>query len=53
MVERFVVGADAENASWLAGIIVEARVVRDAGELYNYQSERLEAIYDGLNEPLP
>jgi hypothetical protein len=50
---RFVVGADAENAVWLTGVISEARLLRDAGELYDYESERLEDIYDWFNEHLP
>jgi hypothetical protein len=53
MFVRFVVGADAENAAWLTGVITEARLLRDAGELYDYESERLEAIFDWFNEHLP
>ena len=53
MFVRFVVGTDAENAAWLTGIITEARLLRDAGELYDYESERLEAAYDWFNEHLP
>jgi hypothetical protein len=53
MFVRFVVGTDAENAAWLTGVITEARLLRDAGELYDYESERLEAIYDWFNEHLP
>ena len=50
---RFVVGTDAENAAWLTGIITEARLLRDAGQLYDFESERLEAVYDWFNEHLP
>ena len=53
MFVRFVVGSDAENAAWLTGVITEARLLRDAGELYDYESERLEAIYDWFKEHLP
>lgn len=53
MFVRFVVGSDAENAAWLTGVITEARLLRDAGELYDYESERLEAIYDWFDEHLP
>ena len=53
MYVRFVVGADAENAAWLNGIFTEARLLRDAGELYDYESERLQAIFDWFNEHLP
>ncbi len=50
MFVRFVVGRDAENAAWLTGVIPEARLLRDRGELYGYESERLEARF---NEHLP
>jgi hypothetical protein len=53
MFVRFVVGTDAENAAWLTGVVTEARLLRDAGKLYDYESGRLEAIYDWLNEHLP
>jgi hypothetical protein len=53
MFVRFVVGADAENAAWLTGIMTEARLLRDAVELYDYESERLEAAYEWFNEHLP
>ena len=53
MFVRFVVGADAENAAWLTGIITEARLLRDGGSLHGYESEWLEAIFDWLNEHLP
>ena len=53
MFVRFVVGTDADNAAWLTGIITEARLLRDRGALYEYQSERLDAIFDWFNEHLP
>jgi len=53
MFVRFVVGADAENASWLTGVITEARILRDEGELYRYESELLREVFDWLNEHLP
>ena len=53
MFVRFVAGADAENAAWLNGIITEARLLRDRGELYDHESERLEAIFNWFNEHLP
>ena len=53
MFVRFVVGSDAENAAWLTGVITEARLLRDAGERFDYESERLEAIYDWFKEHLP
>lgn len=53
MFVRFVVGADAENAAWLTGIITEARLLRDRGQLYSHESERLEAAFDWFNEHLP
>jgi hypothetical protein len=53
MFVRFVVGADGENAAWLTGVITMARNLRDEGELYAYESDRLEAIFDWFNEYLP
>ena len=53
MFVRFVVGADAENAALLTGIITEARILHDKGLLYSYESSRLEAIFDWFNEHLP
>jgi hypothetical protein len=50
---RFVVGADAENAAWLTGVITEARLLHDAGELYDHESERLEVTFEWFNEHLP
>jgi hypothetical protein len=53
MFVRFVVGADTENAAWLTGVLTAARLLRDQGELYSYESERLEEIFDWFNEHLP
>ncbi len=53
MFVRFVVGTDAENAAWLTGILTEARLLRDAGELYDHESEQLEAVYQWFNEHVP
>src|SRR5437588_13028 len=53
MFVRFVVGSDAENAAWLTGVVTMARVLRDEGELYAFESELLEDIYDWFNEHLP
>ena len=50
---RFVVGADVENAAWLTGVFTASRILRDEGDLYSYESERLEDIYDWFNEHLP
>ena len=53
MFVRFVVGADAEDAFWLTGVITEARILRDQGELYSHESELLEEIFDWFNEHVP
>ena len=53
MFVRFVVGTDAENAAWLTGVVTVARILRDDGEFYTYESELLEAVFDWLNEHLP
>jgi hypothetical protein len=53
MFVRFVVGADAENAAWLTGVITEAAILCDAGVLYRYEAERLEQVFDWFNAHLP
>jgi hypothetical protein len=45
MYVRFVVGGDAENTAWLTGIITEAQILRENGELYSYEIEQLETIF--------
>src|SRR5579871_2338394 len=50
---RFVVGDDAENASWLTGVFTEARLLRDEGKLYAYEVELLEETYAWFNDHLP
>jgi hypothetical protein len=53
MFVRFVAGADAEDAFWLTGVFVEARLLRDEGRLYAYEVELLEETYAWFNENLP
>lgn len=53
MFVRFVVGADAENAAWLTGVITEARILQDEGHLFDYESKRLDETFDWLNKHLP
>lgn len=53
MFVRFVVGADVENAAWLTGVVTEARLLRDRGELYSHEVDQLESSFDWLNEHLP
>jgi hypothetical protein len=53
MFVRFVVGGDAENASWLTGVITMARLLRDDGELDRHESELLDEVFDWLDEHLP
>jgi hypothetical protein len=50
---RFVVGSDAENAAWLTGVITEARILDDEGELYRHESELLAEVFEWLDEHLP
>jgi hypothetical protein len=49
---RFVVGSDGEHHQELTGIITEARLLRDAGELSADESARLEALYDWFDAHL-
>lgn len=50
---RFVVGGEDESHRLLTGLVTEARMLRDGGELASYEIELLEATYDWLNERLP
>jgi hypothetical protein len=50
---RFVVGADGEHHRSLTGIITEAGIRRDDGDLDSDQRTRLEDAYCWLNERLP
>ena len=50
---RFVVGGDGEHHKLLTGLVTEARLLRDKGELAFYEEEQLERIYSWLNEHLP
>ncbi len=53
MFVRFVVGADAENAAWLTGVVTMARILHDDGKLYAYETELLEETFAWFNEHLP
>ncbi len=53
MYVRFVVGDDAENAYWLTGVFVEARILRDDGKLYVYEVDLLEETFAWFNDHLP
>ena len=53
MFVRFVVGTDRENHRWLTGIITEARLLGDRGQLAPYQQACLEDAYAWLNAHLP
>ena len=50
---RFVVGTDGDYHRDLTGIVTEARLLRDAGELSPNETEQLENLYDWFNERLP
>jgi hypothetical protein len=50
---RFVVGADDEHHRLLTGLVTEARLLREKGELAAYEAERLEETYEWLNTNLP
>jgi hypothetical protein len=53
MLLRFVAGTETENAFRLEGVITVASVLRDQGELYEHESQWLDAIFDWFNENLP
>ena len=50
---RFVVGGDDEHHRLLTGLITEARLLRDRGELASYEEEWLEETYEWFNQNLP
>ena len=50
---RFVVGGDAEDHRQLTGVVTEARLLRDRGNLTAPEKEQLQAVYDWLNSKLP
>jgi hypothetical protein len=50
---RFVVGGDGEHHKLLTGVVTQARLLRDKGELASYEEGQLEQIYAWLNEHLP
>jgi hypothetical protein len=50
---RFVVGGEDEDHRQLTGIVTEARLLRDKGELTVAEEELLTAVYTWLNAYLP
>ena len=50
---RFVVGGDGDHHRLLTGVVTEARLLRDRGELSSHETEWLEEIYEWLNDNLP
>ena len=50
---RFVVGEDAEHHRSLTGIITEARLLRDKGDLNQNQMSWLEEVYAWFNATVP
>jgi len=50
---RFVVGGEDEHHKLLTGIVTEARLLRDRGDLSVYEEELLEETYAWLNSYLP
>ncbi len=50
---RFVVGTDGEHHRWLTGIVTEARLLRDSGQLSLHEETSLEDAYAWLNAHLP
>jgi hypothetical protein len=50
---RLVVGSDGDHHRALTGIIVEARLLRDRGELDQAEEARLETSYDWFEDHLP
>ena len=53
MFVRFVVGTETENGFWLTGLFTMAREMRDRGDLYQYESEWLDEIFEWFNANVP
>jgi len=53
MFVRFVVGGDGEDHKELTGIVTEARLLRERGELTTDEDDRLEDLYKWFNENVP
>ncbi len=49
---RFVVGGEGEHHRRLTGLITEARLLRDRGELAHYEEEWLAEVYEWFNKNL-
>jgi hypothetical protein len=50
---RFVVGTNRDDPHWLTGVITEARILRDRGELEPHECEWLEETFEWFNKSLP
>jgi hypothetical protein len=50
---RFVVGGAEENHRVLTGLVTEARMLRDRGELSHDEEHQLESVFSWLNTHLP
>ena len=50
---RFVVGGDDQHHRLLTGLVAEARLLRDRGELAAYEAANLEETYEWFNANLP
>ncbi len=53
MFVRFVVGTDGQHHKELTGILTEARLLRDRGELTADENIRLGELYEWFNEHVP
>lgn len=50
---RFVVGTNAGAARDQSGVVTELRILKESGELPDYELEQIEALFAWLNEHLP
>ena len=53
MYVRFVVGTERDCPRVLTGVITEARILRDRGELEPHEAQWLEQIFEWYNDHLP
>ncbi|GEP45966.1 hypothetical protein [Brevifollis gellanilyticus] len=50
---RFVVGTNQERASQQSGVVTELRLLKESGDLPEYEHAHVEEIFEWLNEHLP
>ncbi len=50
---RFVVGTNQETPRLQSGVVTELRLLKESGDLPDYEHEHVEQLFEWLNENLP